>query len=78
MRCPTLPRDGFREVTIMPLTSFALGATVVHLMDIVATSNLAPGNSIQNASKLLGPALCDSTVMFPLVVLSGLVDYCCI
>jgi hypothetical protein len=50
-------RDGFREATVMAATIFAFGATIVHLMDIVATGNLAPGNSIQNVGNLLKPVL---------------------
>ena len=37
-------RDGAREATVIAVTVFSLGATVVHLMDIAATGNLAPGN----------------------------------
>ncbi len=50
-------RDGFREATVMAVTIFALGASVVHVMDIVATGNLAPGNSLQIVLNLLRPAL---------------------
>ena len=50
-------RDGFREATVTAATVFALGATVVHAMDVVETGNLAPGNTIQNVSNLLRPAL---------------------
>jgi hypothetical protein len=50
-------RDGTREAAVVALTIFSLGATVVHLMDIAATGNLAPGNSLQNVSNLLKPAL---------------------
>ena len=50
-------RDGFREATVLAATIFAVGATVVHLMDIVATGNLAPGNTLQNVGNLLRPAL---------------------
>ena len=50
-------RDGFREATVIAVTVFALGATIVHLMDIAATGNLAPGNTLQNATNLLRPAL---------------------
>jgi hypothetical protein len=41
----------------MAVTIFALGASVVHVMDIVATGNLAPGNSLQIVLNLLRPAL---------------------
>lgn len=57
-------RDGFRTATIVALTVFSVGATVVHLMDIIATGNLAPGNTIQNASNLLRPSI--------LIILSAL------
>ena len=50
-------RDGFREATVVAVTIFAFGATIVHLMDIVATGNLAPGNTLQNVANLLRPAL---------------------
>jgi 4-amino-4-deoxy-L-arabinose transferase-like glycosyltransferase len=50
-------RDGFREATVLAVTIFAVGATIVHLMDMVATGNLAPGNSLQNVINLARPAL---------------------
>ena len=50
-------RDGAREATVIAVTIFSLGATVVHLMDIAATGNLAPGNSLQNIINILRPAL---------------------
>ena len=50
-------RDGFREATVLAVTIFALGATVVHIMDIAATDNLAPGNSLQIVINLVRPAL---------------------
>ena len=50
-------RDGAREATVLAVTTFSLGATVVHLMDIAATGNLAPGNSLQNIINILRPAL---------------------
>jgi len=50
-------RDGFREATVLTVTIFAVGATIVHLMDIWATGNLAPGNTLQNVGNLLRPAL---------------------
>ena len=34
-----------------------VGATVVHVTDILQEGNLAPGNSIQNVGNLLKPAL---------------------
>jgi hypothetical protein len=50
-------RDGFREATVIAVTVFAVGATIVHVMDIVETGNLAPCNTIQNIGNLLKPAL---------------------
>jgi hypothetical protein len=50
-------RDGFREATVVAATIFSVGATLVHLMDIVATGNLAPGNTLQNVSNLAKPVL---------------------
>jgi 4-amino-4-deoxy-L-arabinose transferase-like glycosyltransferase len=50
-------RDGFREATVMAVTIFGVGATVVHVMDVIEFGNLAPGNTIQNISNLLRPAL---------------------
>jgi 4-amino-4-deoxy-L-arabinose transferase-like glycosyltransferase len=50
-------RDGFREATVIAATVFGLGATVVHVMDVIESGNLAPGNTIQNISNLLRPAL---------------------
>ena len=50
-------RDGFREATVIAVTVFAVGATVVHVMDVIESDNLAPGNTIQNVSNLLRPTL---------------------
>ncbi|MCP4420228.1 MAG: hypothetical protein GY805_26790 [Chloroflexi bacterium] len=50
-------RDGFREATVIAVTVFGVGATIVHILDIVATGNLAPGNTLQNILNLLRPAL---------------------
>jgi len=50
-------RDGFRTATILATTILGLGATAVHLMDIAATGNLSPGNTIQNLGNLLDPIL---------------------
>ena len=50
-------RDGFREATVMAVTVLSVGASVVHFIDIFETGNLAPGNTIQNISNLLKPAL---------------------
>ena len=50
-------RDGFREATVIAATVLGVGATVVHVMDVIESGNLAPGNTIQNISNLLRPAL---------------------
>jgi 4-amino-4-deoxy-L-arabinose transferase-like glycosyltransferase len=50
-------RDGFREATVIAATVFGVGATVVHVMDVIESGNLAPGNTTQNISNLLRPAL---------------------
>jgi hypothetical protein len=50
-------RDGFREATVIAATVLGVGATVVHAMDIIESGNLAPGNTLQNISNLLRPAL---------------------
>jgi hypothetical protein len=50
-------RDGFREATVIAVSVFGLGATIVHAIDIIETGNLAPGNTLQNVSNLLKPAL---------------------
>jgi hypothetical protein len=50
-------RDGFREATVIAAAVFGFGATIVHIMDILATGNLAPGNTIQNIGNLLRPGL---------------------
>jgi 4-amino-4-deoxy-L-arabinose transferase-like glycosyltransferase len=50
-------RDGFREATVIAATVLGVGATVVHVMDVMESGNLAPGNTIQNISNLLRPAL---------------------
>ena len=50
-------RDGFREATVIAATVFAVGATFVHVRDILDTGNLAAGNTIQNVPNLLRPAL---------------------
>jgi hypothetical protein len=39
------------------VTVFGGGATVVHVIDVIESGNLAPGNTIQNVSNLLRPAL---------------------
>jgi hypothetical protein len=50
-------RDGFREATVIAATVFSVGATIVHIMDIFETGNLAPGNTVQNVGNLLRPTL---------------------
>jgi 4-amino-4-deoxy-L-arabinose transferase-like glycosyltransferase len=50
-------RDGFREATVIAVTVVGVGATIVHVSDIIQTGNLAPGNTIQNVGNLLKPAL---------------------
>jgi 4-amino-4-deoxy-L-arabinose transferase-like glycosyltransferase len=50
-------RDGFREATVVAVTVFGVGATIVHVLDIIETGNLAPGNTLQNVSNLFRPAL---------------------
>jgi 4-amino-4-deoxy-L-arabinose transferase-like glycosyltransferase len=50
-------RDGFREATVIAATVLGVGATAVHVMDVIESGNLAPGNTIQNISNLLRPAL---------------------
>lgn len=50
-------RDGFREATVIGAAVLSVGATVVHLWDIIATGNLAPGNTVQNLINIARPAL---------------------
>lgn len=50
-------RDGFREAVVIAIAVVGVGATVVHVVDMVREGNLAPGNSIQNIGNLLKPAL---------------------
>jgi hypothetical protein len=50
-------RDGFREATVIAVTTFSLGATIVHFMDILSSGNLAPGNTIQNFANITRPIL---------------------
>ena len=50
-------RDGFREATVVAATVLGVGATLVHVMDVIESGNLAPGNTIQNVSNLLRPTL---------------------
>jgi hypothetical protein len=58
-------RDGFREATVIAVAIVGVGATVVHVLDMVQEGNLAPGNSIQNIGNLLKPAL-----LIPILVVS--------
>ena len=48
-------RDGFREATVIAVTVFSLGATYVHLVDVLESGNLAPGNTIQNVANVIRP-----------------------
>ena len=50
-------RDGFREATVIAVAVVGVGATVVHVTDLVQEGNLAPGNSVQNIGNLLKPAV---------------------
>ena len=50
-------RDGAREAAVIAVTTFSLGASIVHILDIAATGNLAPGNTLQNVINVLRPAL---------------------
>lgn len=58
-------RDGFREATVIAVTVVGVGATVVHVIDMLQDGNLAPGNSIQNIGNLLKPAL-----LIPMLIVS--------
>jgi hypothetical protein len=58
-------RDGFREATVIAVAVVGVGATVVHVVDILQEGNLAAGNSIQNVANLLKPAL-----LIPLLIVS--------
>lgn len=49
-------RDGFREATVIAVTVLGVGASIVHFLDIIATGNMAPGNTIQNVANLIKPA----------------------
>lgn len=50
-------RDGFREATVIAVAILGFGATIVHVIDIFETGNLAPGNTIQNFANLVRPTL---------------------
>ncbi len=58
-------RDGFREATTIAVTVLGVGATIIHILDIVATGNLAAGNTIQNVANLIKPAF-----LIPLLIAS--------
>ena len=58
-------RDGFREATVIAVAIVGVGATLVHVIDMVQEGNLAPGNSIQNIGNLLKPAL-----LIPILIVS--------
>ncbi len=58
-------RDCFREATVIAVAVVGVGATVVHVIDIIELANFAAGNSIQNAANLLKPAL-----LIPLLLMS--------
>ncbi len=47
---------GFRLATAIAVTTISLGATIVHFQDIIATGNLAAGNTVQNIANVLRPA----------------------
>lgn len=48
-------RDSFREATVLAVVTVGVGATVVHVLDILQTGNLAPGNTVQNVANLVRP-----------------------
>jgi hypothetical protein len=58
-------RDGFREATVVGIVVLAVGASAVHIADIIESGNLAPGNSLQILPNLLKPA-----VLIPLLIMS--------
>jgi hypothetical protein len=58
-------RDGFREATVIAVTIVGVGATLVHVIDMLEEGNLAAGNSIQNIGNLLKPAL-----LIPMLIVS--------
>lgn len=62
-------RDGFREATVISVTVLGVGATIIHLQDIFATGNLAPGNTIQNIANLIKPAF-----LIPLLAASRIAE----
>lgn len=50
-------RDGFRAATVIAVAVVGVGATSVHLIDVVSTGNVAAGNTIQNIGNLMDPLL---------------------
>jgi 4-amino-4-deoxy-L-arabinose transferase-like glycosyltransferase len=50
-------RDGFREATVIAVAILGFGATIVHIIDILETGNLAPGNTVQNFANIIRPLL---------------------
>lgn len=48
-------RDGFREAVVLMITVFAMGATIVHIMEIISEGNLAPGNTFQIFANFIRP-----------------------
>jgi hypothetical protein len=50
-------RDGFREATVLGGAILSVGAFIVHLVDVIGSNNLAPGNTLINLTNLGRPAL---------------------
>lgn len=50
-------RDGYLEATVTAVTVVAIGATLVHFIDMFSNGNFAPGNTIQNIANIVRPAL---------------------
>lgn len=50
-------RDGFRLATIIALSIFSFGATIIHIMDMIENHNWAPGNTVQNFLNIGKPVL---------------------
>ena len=44
---PGVDQSSIREATVIAVTVFGAGATIVHIMDTATTGNLAPGNTLQ-------------------------------
>lgn len=62
-------RDGFREATVIAVTVLGVGASVIHFQDMIATGNLAPGNTVQNIANLIKPAF-----LVPLLIASRIAE----